>query len=153
MYSVTKSFKFEAAHRLWTMPAEHPCRNIHGHSYVVKVSIFIEDIKKMQNPNMVVDFGLLKKFQESLNELDHALVLHEKDPLGKILKDQVCKIVIMPFQLDVTAENMALLFANQINHMCVNEFGIKQGSVQVDVDETVGNTGSYTREIGPSQLK
>ena len=148
MYSVTKTFKFDAAHRLFTMPQEHKCRNIHGHSYVVRVGIYIDDIKKMKNPNMVVDFGLLKKFQEDLDEMDHAIILYEKDPLIEILKDHICRMVIMPFGLDVTAENMAYMFANKINYMCVNDFGVNQGNIQVEVDETVGNTAAYTREIG-----
>jgi len=64
MYAVTKAFKFEASHRLFTMPMEHPCRNLHGHSYVVRVSIWVEDIKNLENPNMVIDFGKLKEFQK-----------------------------------------------------------------------------------------
>ncbi len=147
MYSITKSFKFEAAHRLFTMPNDHPCRNIHGHSYVVKVSIWVDDIKTMENPNMVIDFGKLKQFQKQLDEFfDHTLILHEDDPLFDILKDHVCKIIKMPFKLDVTAENMAYLFANSINVIC-NEYKIKTGQIQVEVAETVGNTASYTREI------
>ena len=148
MYSVIKSFKFEAAHRLWTMPTDHPCKNIHGHSYVVRVGVGIDNVINMKNPNMVVDFGILKKFQEDLNTMDHALILHEEDPLNEILKDQVCKIITMPLGLDVTAENMAFLFANRINQMCLEDFGIKSGNIQVEVDETVGNTATYTRSIG-----
>ena len=148
MYSVTKTYKFDAAHRLFTMPEDHKCRNIHGHSYVVRVSIGIEDIEKLPNPNMVVDFGLMKKFQEDLDQFDHALILHEQDPLFTILEPHVCRMLAMPFGLDVTAENMAYLFANKINHMCLTEFGIRSGQIQVEVDETVGNTASYMREIG-----
>ena len=148
MYGITKSFKFEASHRLMCMGEGHPCSKIHGHSYVVRVSIFIEDIKKMKNPNMVVDFGLLKKFQEDLNTMDHAIVLNGNDPMLEDMKKHDQKIVVMPFDLDPTAENMALLFANQINYMCINNFGITQGNLQIDVDETVGNTAIYMREIG-----
>jgi 6-pyruvoyl tetrahydropterin synthase/QueD family protein len=148
MYSVTKTFKFDAAHRLFTMPETHKCRNIHGHSYVVRVGIYIEDIKKMKNPNMVVDFGILKKFQEELDNLDHSIILHEQDPLVEVLKKHVCRVIVMPFENDVTAENMAVMFANSINHMCINEFKIAAGSIQVEVDETVGNTAAYMREIG-----
>jgi len=147
MYSVTKTFKFDAAHRLFTMPEGHKCRNIHGHSYVVRVGIYIEDIKKMKNPNMVVDFGILKKFAEYLEVMDHALILHQDDPLDPILRNHIGRLIIMPFGLDTTAENMAFLFANQINYMCINDFKITQGNIQVEVDETVGNTAAYVREI------
>ena len=147
MYSITKSFKFEASHRLFTMPQDHACRNIHGHSYVVRVSIWVDDIKNMENPNMVVDFGKLKVFQTQLDEFfDHTLILHEDDPLYDIIKPHVCKIIKMPFKLDATAENMAYLFANSIDVIC-KEYKIKSGQIQVEVDETVGNTASYTKEI------
>lgn len=147
MYGITKSFKFESSHRLMCMGEGHPCSKIHGHSYVIRVSIFIEDIKKMKNPNMVVDFGLLKPFQEDLNEMDHAIVLSSKDPMLEDMKKHNQKIVVMPFELDPTAENMAFLFANKINYMCLNNFGITQGNIQIEVDETVGNTAIYMREI------
>ena len=149
MYGITKNFKFEASHRLLSMPDSHPCRNIHGHSYVVRVSIFVEDIKKMSNPNMVVDFSLLKKFQEDLNAMDHAIVLNSKDPMLEDMdKKYNQKVVVMPFELDPTAENMAFLFANSINQMCITQFKINAGTIQLEVDETVGNTAIYTREIG-----
>jgi len=148
MYGITKNFKFEAAHRLFTMPSEHPCSNLHGHSYVVKVSIWVEDMKQMSNLNMVIDFGKLKVFQKQLDEFfDHSLILHEDDPLYDIIKPHVCKIMKMPNKLDVTAENMAFLFANSINEIC-KEFNVNSGQIQVDVAETVGNDGHYVREIG-----
>jgi len=143
MYGVTKLFKFEAAHRLFTMPEDHPCRNIHGHSYVVRVSIWTNDLTN----HMVIDFGKLKEFQTILNNnFDHFLILHENDPLYDIIKDHVCKIRKMPSELDVTAENMARIFADYINQLyseCVN----KNGNIHVEVDETIGNTGHYTRKI------
>ena len=148
MYGIKKRFKFEYAHRLFTMPEGHQCRNIHGHSAVVKVTIWVEDISKMENPNMIIDFGKLKEFQEQLNEhFDHALILHEDDPIYDAVKDHICKLIKMPFKLDVTAENMAYLFANSINEICKSH-KINTGHIQVEVDETVGNTGIYTREIG-----
>jgi 6-pyruvoyltetrahydropterin/6-carboxytetrahydropterin synthase len=148
MYSVTKTFKFDAAHRLLTMPKEHKCSNIHGHSYVVRVSIAVDNIKDMKNPNMVVDFGILKKFDDELDKMDHSLILHQDDPLIPILKNHICRLVVMPNGLDTSAENMASLFANKINHMCIHEFGINTGQIQIEVDETVGNTASYIRDIG-----
>lgn len=148
MHGITKTFKFEYAHRLFTMPEGHQCRNIHGHSCVVRASIWTEDISKLENPNMIIDFGKLKEFQEQLNEhFDHALILHQDDPLYDIVKPYVCKIIKMPLSLDVTAENMAKLFANSINDIC-KKYHIRNGQIHVDVDETIGNTGSYTREIG-----
>ncbi len=61
MFSIKKRFKFEAAHRLLSMPEDHPCRSLHGHSYVVDVKITVKDLKDLENPNMIIDFGKLKE--------------------------------------------------------------------------------------------
>ena len=147
MHSVTKTYKFDAAHRLFTMSEGHKCRNIHGHSYVVRVMIEVPDIGALENNQMVVDFSLMKKFNEYLDSFDHALILHREDPLVNILADQLCKIFIMPSNMDTTAENMAFLFAHIINNLCNTDFKIFKGIIKVEVDETVGNTATYTTEI------
>ncbi|MEK6232303.1 MAG: 6-carboxytetrahydropterin synthase, partial [Luteolibacter sp.] len=36
---LTKDFRFEAAHTLPTLPADHKCRQMHGHSFKVEISI------------------------------------------------------------------------------------------------------------------
>ena len=39
MFTVTKEFHFEAAHSLPHLPVGHKCRNLHGHSYRVRVEV------------------------------------------------------------------------------------------------------------------
>ena len=36
---IFKEFGFEAAHRLPTVPAEHKCARLHGHSFRVRVTV------------------------------------------------------------------------------------------------------------------
>ncbi len=36
---IFKEFRFEAAHRLPHVPAEHKCARLHGHSFVVQVHV------------------------------------------------------------------------------------------------------------------
>jgi len=36
---LTKEFRFEAAHTLPSLPADHKCRQMHGHSFKVEISI------------------------------------------------------------------------------------------------------------------
>jgi 6-pyruvoyltetrahydropterin/6-carboxytetrahydropterin synthase len=38
-YEITKSFRFEAAHSLPHLPADHQCRRLHGHSYEIIVGV------------------------------------------------------------------------------------------------------------------
>ena len=58
---VTKSFTFEMAHALWNY--DGPCRNIHGHSYQLFVTVTGEPSPDINNTKlgMVVDFSDLKK--------------------------------------------------------------------------------------------
>ena len=64
---VTKSFTFEMAHALWNY--DGPCRNIHGHSYELLVTISGHPITDENSPKlgMVMDFGDLKKIVRILD--------------------------------------------------------------------------------------
>ena len=74
---IRKRFHFEAAHRLWNHPGR--CAGVHGHSYEVEV-FFKGDTDSVTG--MVADFGWVKKFAgEFIDKFDHALILHDRDPL------------------------------------------------------------------------
>jgi len=36
---LTKEFRFEAAHTLPSLPADHKCRQMHGHSFKLEISV------------------------------------------------------------------------------------------------------------------
>lgn len=65
-----RDFSFEAAHRLPSMPPEHKCARLHGHSYRVRIHITGE-----RNPDtgMVLDFAEVKSTVAPLlnKHLDH----------------------------------------------------------------------------------
>ena len=64
-----KEFTFEAAHRLPNVPAEHKCSRLHGHSFVVKISV---DDEVGETTGWVMDFGEIKvAFKPILERLDH----------------------------------------------------------------------------------
>ncbi len=145
MFSIKKRFKFEAAHRLLSMPEDHPCRSLHGHSYVVDVKITVKDLKDLENPNMIIDFGKLKEFQKWLDEnFDHATILNPDDTLYRILKQfpDKMKVRLMPTG-DPTAENMSALFASILRDIC-KKLVNKEFSIEVEVFETIGNSASYS---------
>ena len=81
MIRLTKEFSFEMAHAL--AGYDGPCREIHGHSY--KLFVTVRGIPE-QNPNspkygMVMDFGDLKRIVNRLivDRYDHAFVLRETE--------------------------------------------------------------------------
>ncbi len=67
-----KSFRFEAAHALPNVPAEHKCSRMHGHSYRVDIHVAGPvDPEK----GWVMDFGDIKAAVEPvLEELDHRML-------------------------------------------------------------------------------
>ncbi|MCC6841288.1 MAG: 6-carboxytetrahydropterin synthase [Flavobacteriales bacterium] len=78
---VTKRFHFEMAHALRCH--DGLCANIHGHSYVLDVTLEGVPRSAPGHPKdgMVIDFSELKKIvnRAVVDRYDHALVLHEAD--------------------------------------------------------------------------
>ena len=77
MITLTKIFRFEAAHAIYGYPGA--CAAIHGHSYELHVQIAGIDPVESFIPGMgiLMDFKDLKKVvQESvISKLDHQLIL------------------------------------------------------------------------------
>lgn len=78
---VTKRFHFEMAHALRCH--DGLCANIHGHSYVLDVTLTGTPRNEPGHPKdgMVIDFSELKKLVNAavVDRYDHALLLHESD--------------------------------------------------------------------------
>lgn len=73
MYTITKEFCFEAAHRLEGHPK---CGRLHGHSYRVIFELQAEDIS---STGMVRDYADLGKIKEYIdNHLDHRYLVSEE---------------------------------------------------------------------------
>lgn len=112
---ITKEFKFEMAHAL--LHYDGPCRNIHGHSYYLYVTLTGKPITDDQHPHngMVMDFTLMKNLIKGniTDQLDHALVLYDKTPATMLdaLSDFE-NIVLLPYQ--PTCENLLIDFAARI---------------------------------------
>ncbi len=114
---ITKHFDFESAHALYGYDGK--CKNIHGHSYHLHVTVIGEPIVDAENPKngMVMDFGDLKVIvkKEIISKFDHAVVLNENSPhkeLAKTINDYSHKVVLVPYQ--PTSENMLLDFSERI---------------------------------------
>jgi len=111
---VTKEFRFEMAHAL--LGHDGPCKNIHGHSYELSVTLIGKPIKNPSNPKtgMVVDFSDIKKIVniEIIQPFDHALVLNKNtiSTIQSALQNQ--KLILVNFQ--PTCENMIIYFAKKL---------------------------------------
>ena len=66
---IYKDITFEAAHLLPNLPDDHKCRRLHGHSFMVRVTLDGPVNKKV---GWVEDFAEIKKaFSPIYDQLDH----------------------------------------------------------------------------------
>lgn len=113
---VTKEFSFEMAHVLNNY--DGPCRNVHGHSYRLFVTVSGSPVIDTSDPKlgMVIDFGDLKKIvnQEIVNVFDHSVVVSKYEPEEKInsFRNLFGNTVVVDYQ--PTCENMVADFAIRI---------------------------------------
>jgi len=78
MYSITKEFTFEAAHRL-IKNYTGKCTNNHGHSWIIRLHV---ESSELDEKEMVIDFNEMKSLKVWIDEnLDHATILWENDPM------------------------------------------------------------------------
>ena len=114
MIRITKAFKFEMAHSLHGY--DGLCKNIHGHSYRLWVTIRgeIKNEKGHKKDGMVMDFDVMKKIikPEIIEKYDHSLVLNVNSPHAEIDLSTFEKVFYLPFQ--PTSENLVNDFAKLI---------------------------------------
>lgn len=113
---VTKIFDFETSHALYNY--DGLCRNIHGHSYKLYVTVTGKPIIDEESPKlgMVIDFGVLKKIvkEHIVDIYDHSLMLYHKEDVRKFINSNPLfkRIHILDFQ--PTCEKMIVYFAEII---------------------------------------
>ncbi len=120
---ITKMYDFEMAHVL--KDYDGPCRNIHGHSYKLFVTVTGTPITDDTSPKkgMVMDFKDLKAIVKSqiVNRFDHALVINsETDPdMIAGMKKHMENVIEVNYQ--PTSENLVADFAGIIkSHLPAN---------------------------------
>ncbi|MBY8963532.1 6-pyruvoyl tetrahydropterin synthase family protein [Flavobacterium sp. D11R37] len=114
---ITKSFTFETGHALYGYDGK--CKNVHGHSYKLFVTVIGTPITDSTNVKygMVIDFGDLKKIvkEEIVDVFDHATVFNQNTPhveLAKELSTRGHHVLLVDYQ--PTSENMVIDFAEKI---------------------------------------
>ncbi|WP_294820173.1 6-carboxytetrahydropterin synthase [uncultured Flavobacterium sp.] len=114
---ITKQFTFETGHALYGYDGK--CKNVHGHSYKLSVTVIGTPITDTDNVKfgMVIDFGDLKKIvkQEIVDVFDHATVFNKNTPhleLAHELKNRGHHVILVDYQ--PTSENMVIDFAAKI---------------------------------------
>lgn len=116
---ITKEFSFETGHALYGYDGK--CRNVHGHSYKLAVTVIGKPISDTNNVKfgMVIDFGDLKKIvkEEIVDVFDHATVFNKNTPhveLAKELENRGHNVLLVNYQ--PTSEMMVIDFAKKIKN-------------------------------------
>lgn len=114
---ITKQFSFETGHALYGYDGK--CKNVHGHSYKLLVTVIGTPISDNSNVKfgMVIDFSDLKKIvkEEIVDHFDHATVFNKNTPhveLATELKSRGHHVILVDYQ--PTSENMVVDFAKKI---------------------------------------
>ncbi len=110
MILLTKEFSMEIAHALDHYDGK--CKNIHGHTYQLFVTIEGEPLNTKKHPKsgMVMDFVEFKKIIECLivNKYDHSLILNKASSYLKGLN--TTDTIIHVLDVQPTCENLTLHF-------------------------------------------
>ncbi len=116
---ITKQFGFEMSHAL--LNYDGLCRNIHGHSYKLLVTIIGESADLPGDPKdgMVIDFKELKDLvkEHVVDRLDHSLVINRQAPVEKLreLGEMYDRHLVVDFQ--PTTENLVVYIAGKLNEV------------------------------------
>ena len=117
---ITKQFNFETGHALYGYDGK--CKNVHGHSYKLSVTVIGSPITDTTNVKygMVIDFGDLKKIvkEQIVDVFDHATVFNKNTPhieLANELQSRGHDVILVDYQ--PTSENMVIDFSNKIKNL------------------------------------
>ncbi len=120
---ITKQFSFETGHALHGYDGK--CKNIHGHSYRLDVTVIGKPVADESNPKcgMVIDFSDLKKIakDEIVDVFDHATVFNKNTPhleLAMLLRSKGHNVLLVDYQ--PTTEMMVIDFAEKIKKRLPN---------------------------------
>lgn len=117
---ITKQFSFESGHALYGYDGK--CKNIHGHSYQLDVTVIGQPITDPEDVKygMVIDFTDLKRIvnQEIVSVFDHAMVFNKNTPHLELANDLASRghdIILVDYQ--PTSEMMVIDFAEKIKKL------------------------------------
>ena len=112
MYYVARDIHFSYGHRLMEHPG--PCGHLHGHNGRVQVEV---SSQMLNQQNMVMDFAEIRATIGNWikENLDHKMILWNKDPLAKVLKDAGEPVVVM--KENPTAEAIVHWVYEQARHL------------------------------------
>jgi len=106
---ITRRLEFDAGHRIPHHGSQ--CRNLHGHRYVLEVTLRGETVKSCgsSDEGMVLDFSDVKQIvkREVVDRWDHAFLVHVDDIKVREFLESMPDHKTVVMSLIPTAENLA----------------------------------------------
>jgi 6-pyruvoyltetrahydropterin/6-carboxytetrahydropterin synthase len=136
--AITRRLEFDAAHRVKLH--ESKCRNLHGHRYVVEVTVTAPALDAL---GRVVDFGVIKEKLGTWIDThwDHQTILWDQD---RVLGEAIAGATTQPIYYlptNPTAENMAKYLLEEI---CPQMFEAPLKAIAVKLWETPNCSATIT---------
>ena len=138
--TVCKEVTFDCAHML--SGHEALCKNLHGHTYKVQVSVTNEQIIEGPSVDMVIDFKHLKEAitKSIMDKFDHAIIFSShkfRNEAEEDLFEWAYKHHMRFFEMPrrTTAEDMALFFRELIRQE-LTSIGYTPMNISIRVYET-----------------
>ncbi len=126
MLRLTKIFHFEMAHAIHGY--QGACKNIHGHSYELHVTLGTSSVQKeyIPSPGFIIDFKQIKNLVNValIEKFDHSLVLSEA-----YLKDHPTNHIhdnLIVWDVEPSAENILLYMQDVLNAKLPSEIKLLQ---------------------------
>lgn len=125
---LSKIFTFESAHILSNYDGF--CRNIHGHSYILTVTVSgdVKNIEGSSKEGMLMDFKDLKTIVKKtiIDTFDHSLIINRNYPkIQEILTIFENKKIIL-VEFEPTCENLIVHFAHLIKVLLPNDIKLQK---------------------------
>ncbi len=159
-FEITKIFRFEAGHRVWkqnlaegkaavlsgNMCIDNKCRNLHGHSYILEVTVGSDTLNEQ---DVVVDFYHIKNALKRLVDdvFDHSFIIDKNDPFYPIFKEHFGHLKLTELDFCPTAEALAKYFYDYLVEK-LKEVNLQEDIkvVQITLWETATGKATYRGE-------
>ncbi|MFV0665948.1 6-carboxytetrahydropterin synthase QueD [Denitromonas sp.] len=146
---ITRRLEFDAGHRIPDHASQ--CRHLHGHRYVIEITLTGEIIQADGNPanGMVMDFGDIKRIAKThlVDQWDHAFLAYRKDqPIVDFLATLPDHKTVL---LDAvpTAENLVVIAFRILDAQYRDTFGNHLQLERIRLFETPNCWADATRDM------
>lgn len=143
---ITTRLEFDAGHRIPNHKSQ--CRNLHGHRYVIEVTLKGDIISEEQvsENGMVMDFSDVKRIAKEsvVNVWDHAFLVFKHDIVVLDFLNSLPNHKTVIFPTVPTAENMAAEAFKVLNGEYQDIYGNQLKLTRVRLYETPNNWADAT---------